>query len=222
MATTAATTSSPNSGPTGIPGRVTAALAAAIVCDSGQILAIGWRTAGRRWTARLAPLSMRVGREQTVLDGLSLEVRAGETVSIVGPSGCGKTTLLNLMGALDRPDAGTVRCCGIDLTTADRATLTAYRAREVGFVFQFYNLLPTLTVLENVEAGLTVAGIGRAEAMAAGIGQAWFRIGLHPAPTNFALVIALAIALALLATPHAVRRVLRLDIAGAVRARLIG
>ncbi|HZD72340.1 MAG TPA: ABC transporter ATP-binding protein [Actinomycetota bacterium] len=104
------------------------------------------------------------GREQTVLDGLSLQVRAGEMVSIVGPSGCGKTTLLNLMGALDRPDAGTVRCCGIDLTTADRATLTAYRAREVGFVFQFYNLLATLTALENVEAGLTVAGISRAEA----------------------------------------------------------
>ncbi len=67
------------------------------------------------------------GREQTVLDGLSLDVRGGEMVAIVGPSGCGKTTLLNIIGALDRPDAGTVHCCGIDLTAADRATLTAYR-----------------------------------------------------------------------------------------------
>jgi putative ABC transport system ATP-binding protein len=124
------------------------------------------------------------GHIQTVLDGLSLEVRAGEMVAIIGPSGCGKTTLLNLIGALDRPDAGTVRCCGIDLTAADRATLTAYRARSVGFVFQFYNLLPTLTALENVEAGLTVAGIGRAEAKERGR-RMLARVGLQDAADKF-------------------------------------
>jgi putative ABC transport system ATP-binding protein len=124
------------------------------------------------------------GRTQTVLDGLSLDVRSGEMVSIVGPSGCGKTTLLNIIGALDRPDAGTVRCCGIDLTGADRATLTAYRARSVGFVFQFYNLLPTLTALENVEAGLTVAGIARAEAKKRGR-RMLTRVGLEDASGKF-------------------------------------
>jgi putative ABC transport system ATP-binding protein len=124
------------------------------------------------------------GRPQTVLDRLSLTVQRGELVSIVGPSGCGKTTLLNLIGALDRPDAGAVRCCGIDLTTADRATLTAYRARSVGFVFQFYNLLPTLTAVENVEAGLTVAGIGRGEARERAR-LVLARVGLQEAATKF-------------------------------------
>ena len=124
------------------------------------------------------------GRTQTVLDGLSLDVRAGEMVSIVGPSGCGKTTLLNIIGALDRPDAGRVRCCGVDLTAADRGALTAYRARSVGFVFQFYNLLPTLTALENVEAGLIVAGVGRAEAKKRGR-RMLARVGLEDEAGKF-------------------------------------
>jgi putative ABC transport system ATP-binding protein len=124
------------------------------------------------------------GHTQTVLDGLSLEIRRGEMVAIVGPSGCGKTTLLNLIGALDRPDTGTVRCCGIDLTDAGGASLTAYRARSVGFVFQFYNLLPTLTALENVQAGLTVAGIGRAEAKERGR-HILARVGLEDAADKF-------------------------------------
>ena len=81
-----------------------------------------------------------------------------------GPSGCGKTTLLNLIGGLDRPDSGRIHSCGTDLTHASRPELTAYRARSVGFIFQFYNLLPTLTALENVEAGVRVAGVEREEA----------------------------------------------------------
>jgi putative ABC transport system ATP-binding protein len=101
---------------------------------------------------------------QLVLDGLSLSVAEGELLAVLGPSGCGKTTLLNLVGGLDSPDEGAVRACGIDLTNATPAALTAYRARSIGFVFQFYNLLPTLTALENVVAGVTVAGIGREEA----------------------------------------------------------
>ncbi len=109
--------------------------------------------------------SFRAGeREQVVLRELSLEVCGGELVAILGPSGCGKTTLLNLLGGLDRPDAGEVRSCGVDLVRAGRGELTDYRARAVGFVFQFYNLLPTLTALENVEAGATVAGVSRAHA----------------------------------------------------------
>jgi putative ABC transport system ATP-binding protein len=101
---------------------------------------------------------------QLVLDGVSLEISAGELVVVLGPSGCGKTTLLNLVGGLDRTDSGTVRACGVDLTRATRPILTAYRARSVGMIFQFYNLLPTLTARENVVAGITVAGIPRPEA----------------------------------------------------------
>jgi len=101
---------------------------------------------------------------QLVLDELSLEIGAGELVVVHGPSGCGKTTLLNLVGGLDRVDSGAIRSCGIELTHASRAELTAYRAGSVGFIFQFYNLLPTLTALENVEAGVRVAGVEREEA----------------------------------------------------------
>jgi putative ABC transport system ATP-binding protein len=123
-------------------------------------------------------------REQMVLDGLSLDIVGGEMVSIVGPSGCGKTTLLNIVGALDRADAGSVRSCGVDLTGADRATLTAYRARSVGFIFQFYNLLPTLTALENIEVGLTVTGVGRSDAKARGR-QMLGRVGLDGSADKF-------------------------------------
>jgi len=101
---------------------------------------------------------------QPVLDRLSLEMEAGEFVVVLGPSGCGKTTLLNLIGGLDTADSGRVHACGVELTGADRAELTAYRARSVGFVFQFYNLLPTLTAQENVEAGVRVAGVDRESA----------------------------------------------------------
>jgi putative ABC transport system ATP-binding protein len=104
------------------------------------------------------------GGRQLVLDDLSLEMEAGEFVVVLGPSGCGKTTLLNLIGGLDTADSGRVRACGVDLTGASRPELTAYRARSVGFVFQFYNLLPTLTAQENVEAGVRVAGVDRESA----------------------------------------------------------
>ena len=101
---------------------------------------------------------------QVVLEDLSLEIAEGELAVVHGPSGCGKTTLLNLIGGLDRVDAGRIHSCGIELTNASRTELTAYRAHSIGFIFQFYNLLPTLTALENVEAGVRVAGIGRDDA----------------------------------------------------------
>lgn len=104
------------------------------------------------------------GNAQTVLRDVSLELKAGEFAVLLGPSGSGKTTLLNMVGALDQPDSGTIRACDTELDGATPAELADYRARSVGFVFQFYNLLPTLTALENVVAGMTVAGIPRRQA----------------------------------------------------------
>lgn len=85
-----------------------------------------------------------------VLRGISLALRAGESLAVLGPSGCGKSTLLNLMGGLDRPDSGLVRLHGRDLAGLNDRELAAVRNREVGFVFQLHHLLPQCTVLENV------------------------------------------------------------------------
>jgi ABC-type lipoprotein export system ATPase subunit len=83
------------------------------------------------------------------LDGVSFSVQRGELVAVMGPSGCGKTTLLNIIGALDRPTSGSVSVAGQDLVALH--DLDRFRARTVGFVFQLHNLIPTLTALENIE-----------------------------------------------------------------------
>lgn len=92
------------------------------------------------------------------LDSVSLEVASGEFTAIVGRSGCGKTTLLNLSGAMDFPTAGHVFIDGTDTSTLSDIELTGIRRRKVGFVFQFFQLLPTLTAVENVELPLLLAG----------------------------------------------------------------
>jgi ABC-type lipoprotein export system ATPase subunit len=92
------------------------------------------------------------------LDGVSLSVSEGEFVSVVGRSGCGKTTLLNLAGAMDFPTAGKVILDGTDCSNLDDSRLTTIRRNKVGFVFQFFQLLPTLTAVENVELPLLLAG----------------------------------------------------------------
>ena len=90
------------------------------------------------------------------LDDLSLSIPAGEFVVLLGPSGCGKTTVLNLIGGLDRPTSGKVRIRGEDISQYDDNGLTRYRRDTIGFVFQFFNLIPTLTAAENVEFALTL------------------------------------------------------------------
>ena len=88
------------------------------------------------------------------LRGLSLDVQPGEYLSIMGPSGCGKSTLLNVLGCLDRPTTGRYLLDGIDVTELPDDDLSGVRGRRLGFVFQSYNLLPQLTVLENIEVPL--------------------------------------------------------------------
>ena len=90
------------------------------------------------------------GQTVRALDGLSLSLCGGEFVSVVGPSGAGKSTLLHLLGALDRPDAGSIRFQGAEIAALDDEAQSEFRRHSVGFVFQFFNLLPTMTAWENV------------------------------------------------------------------------
>lgn len=103
----------------------------------------------------------RGGETLPVLEGLSLRVRRGEFFALMGPSGSGKSTLLHLIAGLDRPDAGEIRVGGVEITALSEAELAAWRARHVGFVFQFYHLIPVLTALENVELPLLLTGLDR-------------------------------------------------------------
>jgi putative ABC transport system ATP-binding protein len=97
-------------------------------------------------------------KQLTVLRNVSFDVEKGQTFSIVGPSGSGKTTLLGLCAGLDKPDAGTVELCGYDLNTLNEDERAQLRNKEVGFIFQNFQLLPTLTALENVSVPLELQG----------------------------------------------------------------
>jgi putative ABC transport system ATP-binding protein len=95
----------------------------------------------------------------TVLDGLSLQVTEGEFVALMGPSGSGKTTLLNLIAGIDRPTSGSVNVVGTELSRLSEGELAKWRSRSVGFIFQFYNLIPVLSALENVELPLLLTNL---------------------------------------------------------------
>ena len=96
-----------------------------------------------------------------VLKGIDLHIDRGEVVSIVGPSGAGKTTLLQIIGTLDRPDSGTVCVDGIDTTTLSQKKLADFRNRHIGFVFQFHQLLPEFTAIENIMIPAYIAGTSK-------------------------------------------------------------
>ncbi|MBL0174729.1 MAG: ABC transporter ATP-binding protein [Ignavibacteria bacterium] len=96
----------------------------------------------------------RESLEIPVLQNISMDIARGEFLALMGPSGSGKTTLLNLIAGIDRPDAGSILVNGTDVPTLNESELAEWRAQNVGFVFQFYNLLPVLTAFENVELPL--------------------------------------------------------------------
>ena len=108
-------------------------------------------------------LTKRFGNIQ-VLKGIDLKVNKGEVISIVGPSGAGKTTLLQLIGTLDKPDSGSILFNGEDLCKMNSKKLATFRNQHIGFVFQFHQLLPEFTALENVTIPALIAGRNRKEA----------------------------------------------------------
>jgi putative ABC transport system ATP-binding protein len=101
--------------------------------------------------------------EIPVLNDISLDVPEGEFLGLMGPSGSGKTTLLNLIAGIDRPNSGAISVAGTELSTLNESALAKWRSRHIGFIFQFYNLLPVLTAYENVELPLLLTSLSKKE-----------------------------------------------------------
>ncbi len=111
----------------------------------------------------LAKSYRRGGQIVPVLTDITLAIAAGDFTALMGPSGSGKSTLLNLIAGIDKPDSGELRVAGLDITQLSEAELADWRAANVGFIFQFYNLMPVLTAVENVELPLLLTGLSRRE-----------------------------------------------------------
>ena len=121
---------------------------------------------------QIRDLGMRLaggGRPVTILEGVRLDVPAGQVLAIAGPSGSGKSTLLGLIAGLDRPTAGSIRVAGVEVTGLGEAALARFRRDTIGYVFQSYHLIPTLTAAENVAVPLELAGAEDALGRAAGL-----------------------------------------------------
>src|SRR5881296_105652 len=110
---------------------------------------------------RIENVTRRYHQEVTALDRVSLEIASGEWVALMGPSGSGKTTLLNLMGGLDQPSSGAIDVAGVRIDKLGGGDLSKWRARNIGFVFQLYNLLPVLTAERNVELPLLLTSLSK-------------------------------------------------------------
>jgi putative ABC transport system ATP-binding protein len=126
---------------------------------------------------RIRDVVMRLpsgGRPLTILDGITLDVGAGEVCAITGPSGSGKSTLLGLVAGLDRPSSGSIAVAGVEITRLDEDALARFRRGTLGYVFQSYHLIPTLTAVENVAVPLEITGapnaLGRARALLDDVG----------------------------------------------------
>jgi len=111
----------------------------------------------------LSKAYQRGGQEIPVLVHIQLDVAAGDFVALMGPSGSGKSTLLNLLAGIDKPNSGTIEIGGVDIATLSDGQLADWRAANVGFIFQFYNLMPVLTAFENVELPLLLTGLSARE-----------------------------------------------------------
>jgi putative ABC transport system ATP-binding protein len=105
----------------------------------------------------------RGGQTVPVLTDITLSIAQGDFTALMGPSGSGKSTLLNLIAGIDKPDSGILRVNGLDIGSLSESRLAAWRAANVGFIFQFYNLMPVLTAYENVELPLLLTGLSRRE-----------------------------------------------------------
>ena len=116
------------------------------------------------------------GHPLTILHPLSLDIAAGRSVSIIGPSGSGKSTLLGLIAGLDAPTTGQIFIDGIDITALDEDALAALRGEKLGFVFQFFHLVPSLTALENIQVPMEIAGRADARERAQALLD---EVGLH-------------------------------------------
>ena len=129
--------------------------------EAARALAHGEEQAAVDAVVAAQDLSRRYGAGDTAVDalrGVSLEIARGELTAVMGPSGSGKSTLMHILAGLDRPTTGRVQIDGVDLTTLNDNDLTKLRRRHIGFVFQFFNLLPMLSAEENVTLPLSIAG----------------------------------------------------------------